>query len=70
MCLPLIQEIPQQAHQHLRPKPKSADLEVEANLDLQEKIFYSQYSNINKQGIFLQFSCRGLVSRLFPIDGS
>ena len=29
----MIQEIPQQARQQLRPKPKSSGLDVEANLD-------------------------------------
>ena len=45
----------------LRPKPKFSGLEVEANLDFPDKNFYSHCSNINKQGLYVQFHYRGLV---------
>ena len=38
----MIQEIPQQACQQLRPKSKSSGLGVEANLDFHDKNFFSQ----------------------------
>ena len=47
----MIQEIPQQACQRLRPKPKSSGLGVVANLDFCDKNFFSQCSNISKQGV-------------------
>ena len=50
--------------------PKGSGLEVTANLDFHDKNAYSQCSNINKQGVYLQVNYRGLVSRLFPIDWS
>ena len=45
----MIQEIPQQARQQLRPKSKSSGLGVEANLDFHDK----KYSNISKQGVYV-----------------
>ena len=57
----VIQEIPQQARQQLRPKPKSSGLEVEANLDFHDKNFFSQCPNISKQCIFLQVNYQGIV---------
>ena len=57
----MIQEIPQQARQQLRPKPKSSGLEVEANLDFHDKKFFSQCSNISKQGMYLQVNYPGIV---------
>ena len=47
----MIHEIPQQARQQLRPKPKSPGLVVEANLDFRDKNFFAQCSNISKQGV-------------------
>ena len=47
-------ESTQQARQQLRPKPKSFGLGVEANLDFCEKSFFSQCSNIRKQGVYVQ----------------
>ena len=57
----LIQEIPQQVHQQLRPKPKSSGLRIEANLDSHDKNFFFQCFNISKQGTFLQVNYRGIV---------
>ena len=57
----LIQEIPQQVRQQLRPKPKSSGLGVEANLDFHDKNFFFQCSNISKQGVYLQVVYQGIV---------
>ena len=57
----MIEEIPQQARQQLRPKPKSSGLEVEANLDFHDDNFYCPCSNTNKQGIYFQVNNRGIV---------
>ena len=64
----MIQEIPQQARQQLRPKPKSSGFGVEVNLDFHDKNFFSQCSNISKQGVYVQVNYREIVKRLFPID--
>ena len=57
----MIHEIPRQAGQQVRPKPKSSGLEVQVNVDFQDKKFYSQCSNTSKQGIILQANYRGLL---------
>ena len=57
----MIQEIPQQAHQQLRPKPKNSGLGVEANLDFRDKNFFFQCSNISKQGVCVQVDYQGIV---------
>ena len=57
----LIQEIPQQMRQQLRPKPKSSGLGVETNLDFHDKNFFFRCSNISKQGVYLQVVYRGIV---------
>ena len=49
LYLAMIQEIPQQALQHLRSNPKSSGMEMEANLDFHGKHFYSQCSNISNR---------------------
>ena len=57
----LIQEIPQQVRQQLRPKPKSSGLGVGANIDFHDKNLFFQCSNISKQGVYLQVDYRGIV---------
>ena len=61
LYLAMIQEIPQQARQQLRPKPKSSGLGVKANLNFRGKNFFSQCSNISKQGVYVQVEYRGIV---------
>ena len=60
LCLSL-RRFPTTARLQFRPKPKSSGLEVKANLDFRDEDIYSQCSNINKQGIYLQVNYRGLV---------
>ena len=57
----MLQKISQQARQQPMPTPKSCGLELEADLDFEYKSVYSQCSNINNQGIYLQVKHRGLV---------
>ena len=57
----MIQEIPQQARQQLRLKPKSSGLWVEANLGFGDKNVFSQCSNISKQGVYVQVDYEGIV---------
>ena len=64
MYFALIQEIPQQVRQQLRPKPKSSGLGMEANLDFHDKNFF-QCSNISKQGAYLQVDYRAIVKNYF-----
>ena len=50
----MIQEIPQQVRQQLKPKPRSPGFGVEANLDFHVKNFFSQCSNnLSKQGVYM-----------------
>ena len=53
MYFAMIHEIPQQARQQLRLEPKSSGLEVAANLDFHDENFFSQCSNMSKQGILV-----------------
>ena len=43
---------------------------MEANLNFQDINVYTQCSNINKQGLYLQVNYQGIVQAQFPIDSS
>ena len=60
LCLSF-EEIPKTAHLYFRPTPEGFGFDVETNLDFKSKNVYSQCTNVNIQGIYLQVNYQGSV---------